>query len=432
MYAGVGAVCVLASATGAHAQPTVATASVEPASQHHARLAYPTTISRSDTADLRAYASRHYIVYTDLDRAEAVPFGRHMDAVYQEYARRFSGFGFDDSSKPADASPMSLYLFRTRDSYLRFLESQGIHAQHSGGMFFVNPVRQGLATWTEGHALRDTLATLQHEGFHQFAWARLSRDLPTWLNEGLAQYFEDAPLVNGKLVTGTLDGTRLLRIQQALNHQRAMPMEQLLTLEANHWGDALHKDLTHSGLLYAQSWSVVYFLIHGDSGRYRSSFVEYLHDLSLGRDSMQSFTARFGEDAVGAMQHHWRRQILALSPTPLDQAEDRLEFFAAAVQLYDQRGWPMPDSIDTMRDQLRSIEFAVVHKEDDITRTFASSDESMFAWRDPAGQSGAFTFIASARPDLPPSITAPGLSPQPVVQWSRDHDGTLRHELTYR
>lgn len=95
---------------------------------------------------------------------------------------------------------------------------------------------------------------------------------------------------------------------------------------------------------------------------------------------------------LATLEARWRTQTLALGPTPLDQAEDRLEFFAAAVQLYDQRGWPMPPTLDALREQLRSIEFAVVRREDDVTRTYRGSDDSLYGFSDGRGNDRRFAF----------------------------------------
>ena len=43
---------------------------------------------------------------------------------------------------------------------------------------------------------------LAHEGFHQFLGYELGLDVPVWLNEGMAQYFETSYIAYGRLRTG--------------------------------------------------------------------------------------------------------------------------------------------------------------------------------------------------------------------------------------
>ncbi|MEM9754039.1 MAG: hypothetical protein AAF916_11740, partial [Planctomycetota bacterium] len=98
------------------------TASAEPPSQ----------VAKKSTPARHIFASRHYHIHTDLTREQTVPFGRHMDAVYDAYLRRFEGF----TAQRHD--PMPLYLFATEAEYQSFLTDLGIRGKHSGGMFFVN------------------------------------------------------------------------------------------------------------------------------------------------------------------------------------------------------------------------------------------------------------------------------------------------------
>ena len=109
--------------------------------------------------------SRNYTIYTDLSPSDVRPFARHMDTVFDQYKRRFRGFTSRDKRQ------MPLYLFQTQEGYLLFLASHGIDGRNTGGMFFVHREIQGLATFVSDGDRLHTLRTLQHEGFHQFAYA---------------------------------------------------------------------------------------------------------------------------------------------------------------------------------------------------------------------------------------------------------------------
>ena len=38
------------------------------------------------------FQSRHYLIHTDLSKQEVLTFGRHMDAIFEQYQKRFTGF----------------------------------------------------------------------------------------------------------------------------------------------------------------------------------------------------------------------------------------------------------------------------------------------------------------------------------------------------
>ena len=127
---------------------------------------------RTTSPPLTRYTSRQYTIYTNLDREETKEFAAHMDAVFSEYKRRFANF------TQHDHKAMDLYLFRTQDQYQQFLAEHDINAANTGGMFFIQEDLRGLATWTADKSRTQTFEVLlQHEGFHQFAFAYIGPDL---------------------------------------------------------------------------------------------------------------------------------------------------------------------------------------------------------------------------------------------------------------
>ncbi|MEM1444518.1 MAG: DUF1570 domain-containing protein [Planctomycetota bacterium] len=394
------------------------------AQTHHASATTPDTRPQPTR---HIFASHHYHIHTDLTRAETVPFGRHMDAVYEAYVRRFAAF------TPKRPEPMPLYLFRTEAEYHGFLLDMGIEARHSGGMFFVNHRRRGLATFIEGQSLSEVYAVLQHEGFHQFAWKYLGADLPTWVNEGLAQYFEDAPLVNGRLVVGNTDRARLARVRAALRSGETLPLGTLFALSEEAWADAVHHDESHSGLLYAQSWSAVYFLIHGEDGRYRSAFQQFLHRVNEGVPGDRAFADAFGRNPQ-SLQRRWASYVEGMEAPALSAAADGLEFLAIAMTYYDQQGWPVPDDLDTFETQLRKMGFAIRRVEQGVETIVSAKDVDVFRFSINRlnADDRPFELLAPSRNDLPPRVVARGLVPEPSIEWSRQTDGSLKHAVVYR
>src|SRR3954451_13039725 len=131
--------------------------------------------------DLRLIRSKSYLIHTDLDDALVYDLGTRMDAMYAEYSRRESDFNVRDERQPLD-----VYLFNHKSDYTTFTDSRYLH---TGGVFMA--AKNQLAAYLEGQ--RDTLRrTLQHEAFHQFAYKALGANMPIWINEGMAQLFEEA------------------------------------------------------------------------------------------------------------------------------------------------------------------------------------------------------------------------------------------------
>ncbi|MBI1337596.1 MAG: DUF1570 domain-containing protein [Phycisphaera sp.] len=375
---------------------------------------------------LTQFKSRRYLVITDLDREAAVPWATHMDSVADEYYRRFRGFKAINNEVP------SLYLFKTEKGYHDFLSKLGIPSQNSGGMFAVRENFAGLLTFIEGKSRSETLRTLQHEGFHQFAWARIGQDLPTWVNEGLAQYFEDGILVRGSFSVGYADSRRLLLIQDALKNKREVGFDRLLNITGQQWARELNTDADKGALNYAQAWSVVYFLVHGQNKKYQPYFEKYLHFVGEGQSSEEAFKKAFGSNDTDPFRKRWVEYIESLEPDALTTARYRMEFLARAMQFMADQKRPMPQTLDDLRTVLKRSHFEMTYTANGMTIVIKAEDDSLYQYTLPNGSTREFQFLAPERDGDPPRITAQGLKPEPTLVWSRDEEGNLQSDVTYR
>jgi hypothetical protein len=149
--------------------------------------------------------------------------------------------------------------------------------------------------------------TLAHEGFHQFLGYELGLQVPTWLNEGMAQYFETSEVVNGRLRPGLISKAKLRAAQYLIRAGRAPALAELI--QANRATFYANARVT-----YPMSWALVYYLLNHDREGFRnSSFRRYLQDLKMQRDDIASFQRRFGRD-IGQSQRDFEHYILQLEP----------------------------------------------------------------------------------------------------------------------
>lgn len=375
-------------------------------------------------APLTEYATQHYQLKTDLERSEARAYGQHMDQVFAAYAQRFEHFG-----RPA-RQRMSLYLFQRRQDYLSYLAEQGLKAANTAGVFFVTERGSGLASFVEDQPRSKVFAVLQHEGFHQFAWHCLGPDLPMWVNEGLAQYFEAAIVVRGKMRLGVPDAHGLAVVQAALEAKATMPFESLLSMERQRWNEVLTSQPEAAGLLYAQSWSMIYFLIKGQGGRLQPLLERYLQQISDGKGSESAFREVFGDDAAG-LERRWRSYVAALRPDPINVAVERLEFLAEALGYLKRRGETMPRTLGELKDALRQRGFEVTRTVGGIERTMKAKEESAFEYTLATGGRRDFQLLEPEAEGLPPRLAAGGLRPEPVLVWSR-HGEAIAWDIGYR
>lgn len=384
------------------------------------------------TADssLSVFASAHYHIHTDLSRRQTVPFGRHMDLLFDQYERRFRRLRDQNAAEPDSGNPV--YLLSTEQRYHSFLHQLGIAAQNSGGMFFVTREHHGVATWADGRNRATTRRTLQHEGFHQFAFDHFGRRLPPWMNEGLAQYFEDAVLLERGFELGLADPDRITLIRTALGDGSALPLASLFQLRGSDWHQTLTTDESRAGLLYAQAWSLVYYLIHGEHGAYQPAFESYLGLLGEGLEHDDAFTRAFGKNAKQKIESGWKRFAAKQLPDAVTVAAGRLAFLAEALAYKASRRESLPRDLDKLQVDLRTRGFAITRTVQQLQLTYSADQPELFTYTRPGGQVSRFELLEPSGYGLPPRITAPGLTPEPNIIWQRDGSGDLTYDIVYR
>lgn len=375
---------------------------------------------------LTSFASRFYTIHTNLTREEAKPIGAHMDSVYTEYSRRFAAF-----RKRPGRGAMPLYLFRTQEQYEAFLGSHGINAANSGGMFFVQRSIQGLATFIQGRSLSAAYAVLQHEGFHQFVYHHMEAGLPIWINEGLAQYFEDGIFTGNQFHVGAAHGRRVNAVKKALEEGTALRFETLLRRTSEEWHKAVVSGSPEAQLQYDQSWSIAYFLIHGDNGKYKVPFEKFLLMVSSNIDSDTAFRNAFGSGDKRPFQLRWEAFAKEAKPDPLNTAIARMNFLSQGLQFLHQNNRPTPATIDELRTALQQVRFRLTRSEPGLVSVYHAEDDSLYAF--PLnGNTSPFTLLEPEKDTLPPRIVARGLKPEPTLTWSRDGEDQLASDITFK
>ena len=136
---------------------------------------------------------------------------------------------------------------------------------------------------------------LAHEGFHQFIGYELGQQIPIWLNEGMAQYFETSYNIGTHFYVGQISRSKLLYAQALIVNKQAPPLSQMIQ-----WDRATF--YANANVAYPMSWALVYYLLNSNNDRFeQSEFRRYLQDLKLGKDDIKSLQRRFGSDS-----NHWQ------------------------------------------------------------------------------------------------------------------------------
>ena len=376
------------------------------------------------------FNSRYYAVTTDLDDPKlAEDIARHMDAVYVEFASRMAGFRPNPNAAVRPNERMPLYVLTKEDDYLELLRGFGFNAQHSGGVFFRTPKTSGLATWVKGQSRLKMYYVLQHEGFHQFADARIASNLPQWVNEGLAEYFGDALMIKGKLQPGKLDRERLERMKRAVDDGAVMTFEELMTLDSRQWMEKVNSGDKASSLMYDMAWSVCYSLIHGGP-QYRAALEQYLTMLNRGAEPQEAFNKVFGQD-LRAFQDSWEKGLKRMEPDAWFTSVRHLQLMAAALKAFHEHDIEVK-SFAHLKEQLIRYKFRAEIRERDVVargerEVKVKNVEQNFDFPNPA----VAELVPSTDPKLPHGLVVKGIKPTLKLSWKLDDEGKPVEEIDY-
>lgn len=177
--------------------------------------------------------------------------------------------------------PMVVFVFRDARSFEPFapLDEQG-HPLEVGGYLLDGEGISFICVSRMRDRRVDDLVF--HEYVHHLLhW--ISPRLPTWLGEGLSEYYSTFRLVDrgrraliGRIIPGHVS---------LLRHSALLPLSRLFNDESS---ASLGKK--QSNLHYVQSWLLVHYLLQGETERFRPGFLRYLED---SREDDQQELARF-------------------------------------------------------------------------------------------------------------------------------------------
>ena len=177
-------------------------------------------------------------------------------------------------------------------------------------------------------ATRRLFAILYHEAFHSYAMTYVyparspaevkagkgTGELPRFLNEGLAQLFENPVIEAGELRIGHADADRLKRVQDWLagkNPPGPVPLADLLkagkeTFLAAHANQQESADRT-----YLTCWALAFHLMFERRLIGTAAFDGYLKAINTGADPAKAFAALVGQE-LPAYEKDWHEYLKKL------------------------------------------------------------------------------------------------------------------------
>ena len=204
-----------------------------------------------------------------------------------------------------------------------------------------------------GRVFPETLTSVVYHELTHYFLARGLVSRPTWLNEGLAEYFSTAEIRDDEISLGALSLDRL----QLLKTNRMLPLKDFFAVDSS---SPYYNESSKASVYYAQAWALVHYLMHGEHApRFRqylaalqkgdANLLQYLtiseRDLEMGlQNYLKIFIERSNRTSIKVPGEEWDTSIESIPDTEaqisiaeiflangkLPEARRHLEFLAGA------------------------------------------------------------------------------------------------------
>ncbi|QQE13142.1 DUF1570 domain-containing protein [Planctomycetota bacterium] len=339
------------------------------------------------------WESKHYKVYTNAKREDVEKYVEHLDTVFEAYVDFFEGY------KPRKRARKNVYILESWQDMVDFLKHYGVDGRHASGLFVQGGKLEGLVIFLGGHSEGSVKALLRHEGFHQAAHHFMGDGLPTWMNEGLAEYFENSWVVDGRVVKGVVNMMRVANMKAAIEQDKYMPLGNLLQMSGRQWSANMKQNIgsrrakrssnvTGGGHQYTQSWLVVHFFRHHEKQVVRDAFAKYMKAIGKGKTHKQAYNAAFTGVKMRDLETYWKEYVLNLEQDRFGEARFEIEFLAIVVNRFVQSKGNMLYRFNDQQllSQLKDSEVTESVMVDRLDMRYVSTtDEDVWSYRDEEG-----------------------------------------------
>jgi len=239
-----------------------------------------------------------------IDSPNFVVIGDRSTRQLRDVAIRFEGFRealgrLFGERLIATAVPTVVVVFPSDRAFTPFKPVFEGRTVDAAGLFM--PGRDVNYIAFHANSLEERLRVVFHEYAHLIV-SNTGRVIPTWLGEGLAEYYSTFALSRSgrEAELGRVVRSHLYELQ----YRTMLPLEILLEVDGD---SSLYNEGDRRSVFYAQSWALTHLMLSGDENR-KATLLAYLDRLSQGAEPVAAWQEAFGAfDIERELQGYIRR-----------------------------------------------------------------------------------------------------------------------------
>ena len=224
----------------------------------------------------------HFIVISDASENRARQVASEFERMRAVFHKRFPKARVDA------AFPIIVLALRDRKD-IQALEPQAYLAKGQldlAGLFLRTPDKNYVLIRLDVEG-DHPYATVYHEYTH-FVLSRDEEQMPLWLNEGLAQFFETTEIRDKKVLVGQPSIENIMLLRQ----NRLLPLATLFSVDHN---SPYYHEENKGSIFYAESWALTHYLEFKDRHDHSDHLTQYLALVSNKMDPVTAAASAFGD-----------------------------------------------------------------------------------------------------------------------------------------
>lgn len=228
--------------------------------------------------------SPHYTAVSNAGEAEARAALRQFEAIREVFRKLLP------AARTETGRPLTLVVLQDDTAMQRFLPRQfeGRDPSRPAGWFMQSQDQDfAVLRLDVQHSDQQPYFTLYHEFVHGIIHANLEH-LPTWLDEGIADFYGATEIRRDRVRIGRVPEARLNQLRQS----PLLPAEVFFAVshDSPHYREGGKKSL-----FYAQSWAAVHYLFMDPGAQQQGLLGKLVQALEAGGDPLEAHRRAFGD-----------------------------------------------------------------------------------------------------------------------------------------
>ncbi|MFL6428293.1 MAG: tetratricopeptide repeat protein [Acidobacteriaceae bacterium] len=226
--------------------------------------------------------SPHFIVMTDSNAKQAAHIAEQFERMRAVLHTLFPG------AKVDPPAPILVLALKDQKGF-KALEPAAYLAKgqlNLAGYFQPGPEKNYILMRLDG-GQEHPFATVYHEYTH-FAFSGAAEWMPLWLNEGIAEFFQNTDIHDKEVALGQPSQDDVLYLRQ----NRIIPLSILFAVDHN---SPYYHEENKGSVFYAESWALVHYLEVSGQQSHQDRIATYAKLLVQKQDPVSAATAAFGD-----------------------------------------------------------------------------------------------------------------------------------------